>query len=159
VRSIIPLMAILTLAACQSEEPTPAKQAAEPAFECGTKPNGVQITECLEKQINASSNRVQTALARNLKEAAAADKELAEFEGPAGSFDPNTHVDGVKASQLAWEKYADMQCTLESYQALGGTAQDHFYMRCLDRLNLQRLKDLRSPFMLESQRLKPVPEE
>ncbi len=152
-------IAILSLIACQSQKQAPIKGAIVPAFECGKKPNDVQITDCLKKKVQVSSDRVQAALTRNLKEAAIADKDRAEFEGLSSTFDQNTHVNAVRSSQVAWEKYADAHCTLESYTALGGTAEYHYMLRCLDRMNLQRLKDLRSPFILESQRLKPVPEE
>jgi uncharacterized protein YecT (DUF1311 family) len=159
VRFIFLFLAISMLNACNPRESAQSKSVIEPAFECGKEPNNVEITACLEKQVQVSSTRVQKAFDRNLSEAADEDKEGVEFEGPSNTFDPNTHVKAVKSSQDAWEKYAEAQCMLEGYTALGGTAEHHFVLRCRDRLNLQRLKDLRSPFMLESQRLQPVPEE
>jgi uncharacterized protein YecT (DUF1311 family) len=159
VRFLILPFAMLALSACHAQSQPNTENMISPAFECGKKPNDVQITNCLEKQVQLSSDRVKAALTRNLKEAATADKDRADFEGPESTFDQNTYVNAVRSSQVAWEKYVEAHCTLESYTALGGTAENHYMLRCLDRLNLQRLKDLRSPFMLESQRLKPVPEE
>lgn len=150
---------MLALTACQPKEKSQTNTTIDPTFECGTQPNDVQITACLERQVQASSARVKKAFERNLKEAATADKEMAAFEEPLSTFDLNTHVKALNASQAAWQKYVEAHCELEGYTALGGTAQLHYTLLCWDRLNLQRLKDLRSPFMLESQRLQPVPEE
>ena len=152
-------LTLLALASCGSQKTAQEQVVEETAFECGKQPNDAEVTACLEKQAEKSSRRVQIALQRNLREAAAEDKETAEFAGPSTTTAPNIRMNALKSSQAAWEKYAEEHCKLESYTALGGTAEHHFNLRCFDRMNLQRVKDLRSPFILESQRLQPVPEE
>ena len=102
-----------------------------------------------------------TALARNRREAAQEDAEWEEYRRTsefARELDP-THLEALNRSQAAWEDYVDAQCTLEGYTALGGTAEPGYVSMCRDRLNLQRLKELRSPFTIEAKREQPVPEE
>ena len=153
------VITLFALAACGSQKAANDQSVGEAPFECGKRPNDVEVASCLEAEVQKSSARVQKALQRNYREAATQDKERAIFEGQPSTIDPNTHLNALKASQAVWEKYVGAHCTLESYIALGGTAEHHYKLWCHDRMNLQRLKDLRSPLILESQRLQPVPEE
>lgn len=122
---------------------------------------GVEYRNCLYEQSERSRRRVETALARNRQEAVEKDAAWQEHRrnsDVAPVADP-TVLEALNRSQAAWEEYAEFQCTLEGYTALGGTARGDYELRCRDRLNLERLEELRSPFTLESQRLEPVPDE
>ncbi|MCB2086508.1 MAG: DUF1311 domain-containing protein [Sphingomonadaceae bacterium] len=117
--------------------------------------------KCWYDAAEESRQRVLKALARNGLEAAEADAEWEEIRQTnelARALDPS-HVEALKKSQQAWEEYVDAQCVLEGYRALGGTAEPGFVSQCRDRLNLQRLAELRSPFIIEAQRDETLPEE
>ncbi|MBD3730810.1 MAG: DUF1311 domain-containing protein [Sphingomonadales bacterium] len=117
--------------------------------------------KCWYDAAQESRQRVLKALARNKIEAVQQDAAWKEFRQTsefARELHPS-HFDALLKSQQAWEKYVDAQCVLEGYKALGGTAEPGFVSQCNDRLNLERLAELRSPFIIEARRDEPVPEE
>ena len=160
------LLPLVLIAGCGPEtrpnEPAMAEQPTTAEREkCSNAAPEYDYRKCLIEEAAKSRTRMRTALARNRREAVEKDAEWEEIRRDTKfgrPLDP-TYLEALNTSQAAWEEYVAAQCTLEGYTALGGTAEPAYEYMCRDRLNLQRLKELRSPFMIEAQRLEPVPEE
>lgn len=123
-----------------------------PAADCGALSTSQEADKCYVDRMAVAMARVEKSYRRNLDEASAVDRDRSGTDAPTARAQ-------LEASQRAWLAYARAQCDLESWRAKGGSAEQIYNITCIERLALKRLDDLRSPMILESQRLNPVPEE
>lgn len=72
----------------------------------------------------------------------AAKAAMIEFDG---YFEPNDNgaEQALLSAQRAWIKFRDLACISESFLVRGGTMQPMVYSTCLERLTLERSKELR----------------
>jgi uncharacterized protein YecT (DUF1311 family) len=85
------------------------------------------------------------------REHQAADAELNKaYNRLAGILDAEEKA-LLKASELAWIKYRDSDCTFESSQYAGGTMRPMIESFCLTRVTKARTAELKEQFELRSQ--------
>jgi hypothetical protein len=96
---------------------------------------------CRDAIAAESRKKMLAALAANAKNAAAAQAQYDSIAKVAADAVPAL-PERLKASQAAWEKYAQAQCDYEAGKSFGGSGGWDFEAMCKDRLNRQRLSEL-----------------
>ena len=56
----------------------------------------------------------------------------------------------LRAAQRAWITFRDQHCTMEGYEARGGSLEPLLYEGCRARLTQERIKQLQQPSLEES---------
>lgn len=93
---------------------------------CGNLNTQLDINVCSDKEYkreDAALNNIYKQLVREL--------------GPSAK-------NQLKAAQLAWIKFRDLQCEYEASRYEGGSMQPYVHSRCLTEVTKQRNKDLRA---------------
>ena len=119
------LIAAVTAGSAQQQKGPKAPPHDDP---CAAATTQTDMNECAAKAVkkaDATLDKAYAALLRDLDE---------------------DHAPILQKSQKAWEKYRDAECSLQSSQFLGGSAQAQLYADCLSALAAERtaaLKDTR----------------
>ena len=104
-----------------------------------------QIQPCEERSSQAEAS------ACAYREYQAADAELNKvYNRLAAALDAEDKA-LLKASELAWIKYRDSNCTFESSQYKGGTMRPMIESFCLTRVTKARTAELKDQFELRGQ--------
>jgi uncharacterized protein YecT (DUF1311 family) len=96
------------------------------ADNCGDPKTQLDMNVCADKEYK----REDAALNNNYK-------QLVRELGPSAK-------NQLKAAQLAWIKFRDLQCEYEASRYEGGSMKPYVYLMCLTEVTKQRNKDFRS---------------
>ena len=138
-RAISLLSALLGLA---QAAPVCAQASRRQPGRCDDAATHGEAADCYLRVAVRSRARVERAFRRDLQSAQVLEK---------GSPDPSL-AEGLEVSQAAWRRYADAQCGFEGRTAFGGSGGDIVAAQCHDRLNAQRLAELKATDALLNRR-------
>ena len=125
----------------------PAQSTKRLEARCEGASTQVETENCYTAAAERSRAEVERAFERNLRTAAAMDSDF-------NAYARGRHILGsilaqqLKASQAAWLRYSQSQCSFEGGSSFGGSGTDILEAACHYRLNSQRLLELKAAAQL-----------
>lgn len=119
-----------------------ASQAGAPRrYRCDDPQNQVEMTACAGIDFERADAELNATWRKAIARARSADRE---FEDIRGADDRPGSEAVLREAQRAWIIFRDAHCTLNGYDARGGTMEPMLYNGCRARITRERTFQLRS---------------
>ncbi|MEQ1510993.1 MAG: lysozyme inhibitor LprI family protein [Sphingopyxis sp.] len=113
---------------------------AEPPLDCENQVTQADMNQCAHIAYRTADAELNQQWVLALAAARASDREIGDVRrGGRRGF-----AESLLAAQRAWLVYRDNHCVLNSYDAIGGSAEPMLYSYCLRDLTETRTEQLRS---------------
>lgn len=110
-------------------------------YHCDDARNQAEMNACAGIAFARADSELNAVWRTAVAQARAADRESGDFRG---SDDRPGSEAVLRDAQRAWLIFRDAHCTLEGYDARGGTMEPMLYNGCRARITRERVVQLRS---------------
>ena len=116
----------------------------EPPYPCSKATTQMEITACWEDLAQKADARLN-ALYQKLQKAIRA--KIAAEQGPLKGYQQRA-LEKLKAAELAWSHYREIECDAEEQQNEGGTIAPSIHAGCMKELADRRTDDLQKTYAI-----------
>jgi len=132
------------MAVARPQQPSDSKKPA-PAYPCASATSQMEITQCWEDLAKKADANL-TAVYQKVQKAIRA-KIAEEKGGPLEGYEQRA-LDKLRAAQIAWSHYREVECDAEEQQNEGGTIAPSIHAGCMKELAERRAGDLQKTYAI-----------